>query len=183
MQDKFENLFLVSDLSRCRASHTDTGQIIRVTGFMLFLEGPEQHPGESQDAGYDTDDEYRMQLLENAEMIIKATTSIKTANCPDDKPKNLIGLLIFRMVRIGVSSLDNEESYHDDHYGNDPPQQVFLGMRVVGSQRINDKDQGNTQNGCQNILGHIEDGICSFLRFVRYLRKAADFSPLCASTT
>ena len=67
LQDKFENLFLVSDLSRCRASHTDTGQIIRVTGFMLFLEGPEQHPGESQDAGYDTDDEYRMQLLENAE--------------------------------------------------------------------------------------------------------------------
>lgn len=67
-----------------------------------------------------------------------------------------------------------------NHYGNDPPQQVFLGMRAVGSQRINDKDQGNTQNGCQNILGHIEDGICSFLRFVRYLRKAADFqSALC----
>ena len=34
---------------------------------MLFLEGPEQHPGESQDAGYDTDDEYWMQLLEDAE--------------------------------------------------------------------------------------------------------------------
>ena len=67
MQDKFENLFLVSDLTRCRASHTDTGQIIRVTGFMLLLEGCEQHPGESQDAGYDTDDEYWMQLLEDAE--------------------------------------------------------------------------------------------------------------------
>ena len=67
MQDKFENLFLVSDLTRCRSSHTDTGQIILVTGFMLLLEGCEQHPGESQDAGYDTDDEYWMQLLEDAE--------------------------------------------------------------------------------------------------------------------
>ena len=56
-------------------------------------------------------------------------------------------------------------------------QQVFLGVGVVGSQRIDDKDQGNTQDGCQNILGHIEDGISSFLRLVRHLGKAADFQP------
>ena len=80
------------------------------------------------------------------------------SSCSTHGPEELDRLVDFTHGSHGSSFLDNQEGYHDDYHGDDPAEQVFLGMGIVRGKRIDDKDQSDAEYRRQNVFGYVQNG-------------------------
>lgn len=124
---------LVGYLSGSGTLDSDTGQVIRITRFMLLFSVLNSSPDRNRIPEMIPITINGCSCLKMLTMTVRAVSSMKMANCPDDRPKNLIGLLIYAWFSWR-SALDDQKSYHDDHYGNNPSQQIFFGVGIVRGQ-------------------------------------------------
>ena len=80
----------------------EAGQVVRVTGLVFLFKVWNSRPDRNRMAEMIPMMSIGCSCLNMLTMMMMAVSSMKMANCPDDRPKNLIGLLILRMVLMAL---------------------------------------------------------------------------------